>query len=1075
MAAKDLITRIILKGQADPSLEKAFNKATKLSSSTQKNLQKYADTAKKVGKVGVSAIATGLVASAKAAIDYESAFAGVMKTVDETATTTYADISDGIIEMSKRLPTTASEIAAVAETAGQLGIGADDVLKFSETMINLGETTNLSSEEAASSIAKMFNIMGTDMSNVDRFGSTIVALGNNAATTESDIVNMASRIAAGGKQIGLTEAQILALSTTLSSVGLEAEGGGTAVSTVLAQIDKDVAKNSDTLATWADLAGMSTKKFADLWEKDAYGAFQKVIGGMGDSSKGGENLNLILEELGITGIRSADTMKRLSNASELMGDMTNLANQAWSENSALSDEAAKRYETVASKISVLKNHIVSAAITIGNALLPHIEKAIAKMQEIDWEAVGQKVVDCIDWVVEHFDEIKVALMILGTMFVSFKVATFINTMAEVVTSVKKVNEVLGITAKIKDIPIFTKLKGFSFKGITSSIGGLFTKIKGMGVVSKLASGGMKLLSGAFTFLTGPIGITIAAIAAVVAVFVVLWKKCDWFREFWINLWEKIKVGAGKAGEWLKNFFTVTIPNAFNTFVTWCSQLPSKIGTFFSNMYQKAKTWTVNLVNTVVTWFKQLPTKIGTWLSNTVNKVTTWGSNLWAKAKEIGSNFISSVANFFSELPYKVGYALGFVIGKVILFGQKLWNFATTKIPQFISSVVNFFKQLPSKIWTWLVNAYTKVVAWGTNIITTAKQKVSAFLNAVITYVRQLPGKIWTWLTNAAQKVVAWGTRIVTVGRQKVQAFLTAVVSFFRQLPGRVWTFLTSAAQKVVSWGTRIVTVGKQKAQAFITAVINFVKQLPSKIWTWLTNAASKVVTWGSQLAAKGKAAATKLFNAVVNKVKEIPGKMLSIGKNIVQGLWNGIKNAKDWLVGKVKSFASGITDGIKDALGINSPSVVMEKLFKWVPVGAGEGIINNAKYAVKAVQSMGAKVAASASKISPTIQTKVATVGEKIRAFASGGTVTTPQMAVVGDAPETIVPHGNTPRNRSLLQEAARGVGASVGGNKMFNFTFAPVINGGNVEENRKMLQEEEAEFERRMDAYFAKKGRLAF
>ena len=85
------------------------------------------------------------------------------------------------------------------------------------------------------------------------------------------------------------------------------------------------------------------------------------------------------------------------------------------------------------------------------------------------------------------------------------------------------------------------------------------------------------------------------------------------------------------------------------------------------------------------------------------------------------------------------------------------------------------------------------------------------------------------------------------------------------------------------------------------------------------------------------------------------------------------------------------------------------------------------------------------------------------------------QTAIVGDAPETIVPHGNTPRNRALLNEAAKGVGANSGGNNI-NFTFAPTINGNaHAEENRKMLQEEEAEFERKMDAYLAKRGRLAF
>lgn len=905
--SKELMTKIILKGQTDPSLQKAFANAGKHSDTYIQKLEKIGTVAVQAFKIVGTAAVAGAVAAGKAAIDYESAFAGVMKTVEETDTTKYEDLSEGIRELAKTTPAAATEIAAVAEAAGQLGIKADDIIGFSKTMIDLGETTNLTSDEAATAIAKMFNITGTSMKDVDKFGSTIVALGNNAATTESDIMNMASRIASSATQIGMSEQEMLALATSLSSVGLEAEGGGTAISTVMSNIDKAVALNSESLTTWASTAGMSVSEFSALWSKDAYGAMQKVVQGMGDTKAGGGNLNILLEELGITGIRTSDTMKRLSNASGLMSEMTTLANKAWDENTALSNEANVRYGTMASKLQILKNKLTDAAITVGNRMMPYLDKLIKKIGEIDFEAIADKIGNAIDWLAEHAQTIGLIASLIAGAFVGVKIAGFV-------------------------------------KGIMTVIQIVSGLIKSFGLIKVV-----------LTTLGGPVTIVIAIISALVAGFIYLWNTSEGFRNFWIGLWEKIKTAAVAVGGWLKNFFTVTIPNAFNA---------------------------------VVTFFQQLPGKIWTWLTGTWQKITAWGANLWTKAKEIGRNFVTSVVTFFQQLPYKIGYCIGFVIGKVIQFGQKLWNFATVTIPQFIVKVIAWFKQLPGKIWTWLVNTIAKIAAWG----------------------------------------------------------------------------------------SRMLALGKQKAQQFITAVINFVKTLPGKIWTWLVNAAQKVVSWGSQLVSKGRKAASDLLTAIVNKVKEIPGKMLSIGKNIVEGLWNGIKNAKKWLTDKIKSFASGITDGIKSALGINSPSVVMEKLFKWVPVGAGKGILENAKYAVNAVKKMGGKVANTAAAISPTITTKVATIGNKIKAFASGGTVTTPQHAIVGDAPETIVPHGNTPRNRSLLREAAAGVGATLGGNRnVFNVTFAPVINGGNAEDNRKMLLEEEEAFERRMDEYFEKKVRLAF
>ena len=907
MASKDLTTKIILKGMTDPSLAKAFKNANQLADNHMDKLQKLGTATVNIMKGLGVATAAGLGYSAKAAIDYESAFAGVMKTVDETATTTYEDLSNAIRQMSKEMPASASEIAGVAEVAGQLGIKADDIAKFSKVMINLGETTNLSSEDAASSIAKFFNITQTGMGDVDKFGATLVALGNNAATTESDILNMASRIASSGSMIGLTNQEILALATSLSSVGLEAEGGGTAISTVLSQIDKDVATNGKTLETWARLAGMSAGEFKTAWQDDTMGTIQKIVTGMGDAHKGGENLNLILEDLGITGIRTSDTMKRLTNASGLMSDMTKLANNAWSENTALSDEANKRYATMASKIQILKNKLTDAAITIGNKLMPFVDKLINAISSVDWEGVATKIANGLQWICDHSTTI---LAILGA--------------------------IAGAWAGIK---------------IAGIIKGIITVVK----VIKSLSSAFGLMKVVMMALGGPVTLIIAAIGALIGVFVVLWNKCEGFRNFFKGLWEGLKNIVSTAVNFIVKFFTQTIPNA---------------------------------ISTMVNWFAQLPSRIWTWLTNTVTKVGQWVVNMVAKARELGMKFLNAILDFFKQLPYKIGYLLGYCIGKVIQFGKNLWTFATVTVPQFIGKVVQWFAQLPSKIWNWLVNTVKKVGQWGINMATKAVQIATDFINKVISFFQQLPSKIWNWLVQTVQKVAQWGKDLVS----------------------------------------------------------------------------------------KGIEAATKLTESIVNGVKAIPGKMLEIGKNIVQGLWNGIKNAASWLWDKITGFCDGIIDGIAGALGINSPSKVMADLFKWVPVGAGEGILNNAKYAVKAVKEMGGKVTTAASKISPTIQTKVASASTKIKAFGKGGTVTSPQHAIVGDKPETIVPHGDTPRNRGLLNQAIKGVfGGKKNAGGTYNITFAPVVNGGDVNENKRMLEEEREKFRQMMREFLEGEGELAY
>ena len=1005
MASKELITKIVLSGRVDGSLSKAFKKLSDYSDTYLHKLKKIGDTATKAFKIVGAAVAAAGVATAKAAIDFESAFAGVQKTVDETDTTSYEDLSAGIRKMATEMPAAATEIAAVAEAAGQLGIKADDVLSFTKTMINLGETTNLSSDEAATAIAKMFNVTGTSMELVDEFGATLVALGNNAATTESDILNMATRIASSGSQIGMTEQQILALATSLSSVGLEAEGGGTAISTVMSNIDKAVALNDETLTTWASTAGMSVSKFKTLWETDAYGALQKIISGMSDTKAEGGNLNVLLDELGITGIRTSDTMKRLSNASKLMGDMTSLANEAWAENSALTEEAQKRYATTASRIEVLRNKVNDVMITVGNALLPVINKIIDKMDEINWDEVAAKIVDKVQWVIDNFDKIKVALTILAAAFATFKIASFINTIAGAAKEIKILLTVMGKTTGITNFIQYVKNLN-TVMGMTK-FQSFITAFKSISIVQKISTAAQWLFNAS---LYGcPIVWIIAAVLALIAIIVLLVKHWDKVKEAAVKCWDGIKNAVAVVGEWLKNFFTVTIPNAFNAFVEKCR----------------------NVINTIVTFFSQLPSKIWTWLVSMVQKIAAWGLSIVAKAKEIGSNFLNSIVNFFKQLPYKIGYCIGYAIGKVFMFGKQLWTFATTEIPKFIGKVIEWFKQLPSRIWTWLVNTVTKIGQWGTQMYNKAKAAAVNAINAVVNFFKTLPSKVWNWLVNTVTKIAQWGVNM--------------------------YAKMKSATLKAIN------------------AVITFFKQLPSKVWTWLVNTVQKVASWGSQRVAKAKKAATDTFNAIVNKIKEIPKKMLEIGKNIVQGLWNGIKNAKDWLIDKVKNFASGILDGIKDACGINSPSKITTGFGVFIAKGLGIGIDKMRAFVGKSVDKVSNIATNGFGKIAPVISPVIGAVKGKIQKFATGGTVSRPQTAIVGDVPETIVPHGNTPRNRALLSEAAAGVGASIGGTYSFSITFAPVISGGNAEENRKMIQEEEEDFKRRMDAYFEEKVRLAF
>ena len=325
--------------------------------------------AKGMAAVGASIVAAGTTvaglgaAAIKVGIEFESAFAGVKKTVDASDEQLSA-LHDGLIDLSKEIPVTAAGLSAIAESAGQLGIDVDNIEEFTATMADLSVATNLTAEEAATSFARFANIVGMSQENFDRLGSVVVALGNNLATTEAEITAMAMRIAGAGSQVGLTEAQIMAFSGALSSVGIEAEAGGTAFSTLISKMSLAVAQGGAALTDFSDVAGMTGDEFREAFEQDAGQAILSFIQGLARINDEGGSAIKTLDDIGLSDIRMRDALLRASGASDVFAEALDIANTAWDENIALSKEAEQRYKTMESRLQLLKNSVASLGIAI---------------------------------------------------------------------------------------------------------------------------------------------------------------------------------------------------------------------------------------------------------------------------------------------------------------------------------------------------------------------------------------------------------------------------------------------------------------------------------------------------------------------------------------------------------------------------------------------------------------------------------------------------------------------------------------------------------------------------------------
>ena len=469
----------------------ASQKLSELSS----KMKKIGDSISSIGKkltttLTVPIVSLGTIAT-KGAIEFESAFAGVKKTVDETANTSFADLNKGIRELSKEIPSTTTEISAVAEAAGQLGIGADNVLDFTKTMINMGNATNLSADEAATTLARFANVTKMSKSDFDKLGSVIVALGNNFATTEAEIAAMGMNLASAGTQVGMSQSQIMALATALSSVGLEAQAGGTAFSKVMVNMQLAVEKGGKELKNFASVAGMSTKEFQRAFKEDATSAIMQFVDGLSKSGERGKSAIKILDDMGITETRLRDALLRSANASEVMKDAIELGNKAWEENTALTDEANKRYETTQSKMIMLKNKLQDIGVTIGNIIMPYIQKFVDKIGELTKKFENLS---------PHTQEMIVKIGLIAAA----------------------IGPVLLIVGKL-----------------ISSIGSIFGLMSSISGAIGSAMAGIGGLSSVLTALTGPIGIVIAVIGVLTAVFVHLYQTNEEFRNKVQETWQNI--------------------------------------------------------------------------------------------------------------------------------------------------------------------------------------------------------------------------------------------------------------------------------------------------------------------------------------------------------------------------------------------------------------------------------------------------------------------------------------------------------------------------------------------------------
>lgn len=665
----------------DGGMRSSFNKTAGV-------IDKNKDKLLALGTAGAGAFA-GVI---KASVDFESAFAGVRKTVDLTEDE-FKQLEQNIIDMSQQIPVSANELSHIGEVAGQLGIsGVDNITNFTKVVSELSTATNLGAEEGAQSLARFMNVMGTSSDEVENLGSCLVNLGNNFATDEKSIMDMSQRLAGMGHQVGMTNSDVLGLASAMSSVGIEAEAGGTAMTQVMNKMSNAVSNGGKDLEAFAKASGKSAGEFATAFKERPAEALKLLLANLDEVQKNGGNVNEVLETLGVTGIREADAVKRLAGAysgDSGLSKALDIANQGYSENTALSKEAETRYKTLGSQLQILKNVFVNLATSIGNRVAPAVG-VLAK----GLKTMGEALQKSPEWV---------KTLVAGLI-------TLTATIPVLLLSVAKLYTLFG---KCSD---GAKLVGDGLKFFGKN-GGFVTN-----VIPKIVSG-VKLLGNAFKALNlamkaNPIFAIISILIAVGFALYELYQKNATFRNKVNAIWASIK-------------------NSFVILYNWFRSLFQKMGNFWDSVRAKWQAGTAAIASI----FSNLWNKIKGIFVRFASAWVSKNIETFNKVKDFISNILSGISDFFSNIWNTIYNVVSSVLNNV-------WNF----ISNIFNNIFSFLSNILTNVWNFIRDTFNNVYETISNVLSNVWDYISNVFNNIFSFISDIGSSIWNAISEAFTNV-----------------------------------------------------------------------------------------------------------------------------------------------------------------------------------------------------------------------------------------------------------------------------------------------------------------------------------
>ena len=671
---------------------------------------------------GIQELTSSIVDFGRSAVETGMNFESSMSNVAALSGAT-GDELDSLEKTARQYgATTQFSASQAADALGYMALAGWDANQSTSALggvLDLAAASGMDLASASDMVTDYLSAFGLQASDSAKFADELAYAQANSNTTAEALgeafKNCAANMNASGQSVETTTAAL----AMLANQGLKGSEAGTALTAIMrdmtAKMKDGAIQIGDTSVQVQDASG----NYRDL--TDILADVEAATEGMGDAQKASalsttftadsiKGMNLILNA-------GTDTMKNFKTslddcdgaASDMASTMNdNLSGDVKTMQSALEELQLKLYDDFQEPL----RQIVQA---ITNDIIPAIQDFSEKAIDVFENKILPAVKTALGWIIDHKDGIVAALAAIVAGVAAFKIVTIIQSAVQVFMTLKTAIEAVGVAQTALNI------------------------IMAM----------------------NPIGLIVAAVAALVAAFVYLWNTSEGFRNFWIGLWDNVKAvfeafvenwtaGWQAIGEFftsiwnaISGFFTETIPNAFSSLVTFISTALDNIKIF---------------------------------ITNTVNNIVVFVTNAIP-------NFIKNIIQWIAQLPGEVWAELSKVISKVVTWGKSMISEGRSKAAGFVSSVWSEVRAIPGKVWNGIVGAVDKVVEWGGKLLSAGANAGNELVNGVWSAIRGLPDMVVSIGGDLVRGI--WNGIASTAGwfYDRIAGWVGDVTSFLKRLFG----------------------------------------------------------------------------------------------------------------------------------------------------------------------------------------------------------------------------------------------------------------------------------------------------